>query len=151
VALPGPRAEELRAMLSYLAATPVQDLKGKVEEIWHAALQPQAIKEGVAPGILAFLKERMLSNNPTGLAAMAGNLLTAQDETEGLARHGIPAFVLYGEDDNAWPPALQERMSVRLGARKLCIPGAAHNPNVEAPATTAHALTEFWNSAEPGG
>jgi hypothetical protein len=35
-----------------------------------------------------------------------------------------------------------------MNAERTCIPGAAHNPNVEAPATTAHALTKFWNAAE---
>ena len=35
-----------------------------------------------------------------------------------------------------------------LGARRECIPGAAHSPAVEAPATTAHALTDFWDAAE---
>ena len=39
-------------------------------------------------------------------------------------------------------------MAARLNAERTCIPAAAHNPNVEAPATTAHALTTFWNAAE---
>jgi hypothetical protein len=39
-------------------------------------------------------------------------------------------------------------MATRVGAQKFCIPGASHNPNVEAPATTAHALTQFWTAAE---
>jgi pimeloyl-ACP methyl ester carboxylesterase len=41
-------------------------------------------------------------------------------------------------------------MAHRLGARRVCIPGAAHSPAVEAPATTASILTEFWNTAESG-
>lgn len=147
-ALPGPRAEDLRTMLSYLVGTPTQDLKAKVEEIWHGALEPQAIEAGVSPEILAFLKERMLSNNPTGMVTMASNLLSAKDKTTELVNQNIPTLVLYGEDDNAWPPTEQEHMATRLGAEKFCIPGAAHNPNVEAPATTAHALTQFWTAAE---
>ncbi|HEY6274901.1 MAG TPA: alpha/beta hydrolase, partial [Streptosporangiaceae bacterium] len=39
-------------------------------------------------------------------------------------------------------------MAHRLGASRVCIPGAAHSPPVEAPATTASILTEFWNAAE---
>jgi hypothetical protein len=42
-------------------------------------------------------------------------------------------------------------MATSLAAQRTCIPGAAHNPNVEAPATTAHALTTFWNAAEARG
>jgi pimeloyl-ACP methyl ester carboxylesterase len=93
----------------------------------------------------------MLTNNPTALVTMASNLLTAGDKTQALATREIPTLVLYGEEDNAWPPTLQAEMSTRLGAQQFCIPGAAHNPNVEAPATTAHALTQFWTTAEANG
>jgi pimeloyl-ACP methyl ester carboxylesterase len=99
--------------------------------------------------VLAFLEDRMLANNPTGLVTMASHLLKAEDKTAALAARGIPAFVLYGEDDDAWPTEQQRDMAARLGAQGACIPGAAHSPNVEAPATTAHALTRFWNSVEP--
>lgn len=150
-ALPGLRADDLRAMLAHLDGTPTQDLKAKIEEIWHSALEPQAIEAGVKPPILEFLKDRMLTNNPTAMITMANNLLTAGDKTKALAARDIPTLVLYGEDDNAWPPTLQAEMSTRLGAQQFCIPEAAHNPNVEAPATTAHALTSFWTSAEANG
>jgi pimeloyl-ACP methyl ester carboxylesterase len=147
-ALHGPRAEELISTQAFLADTPTHELKAKIGEIWHAVLEPEAIEAGVPPEIVAFLKERMLSNNPTGLVTMASHLLTAEDKTIQLAVRDIPMFVLYGENDNAWPPAVQEDMATHLGAQRLCIPGAGHNPNVEAPATTAHALTSFWNATE---
>jgi pimeloyl-ACP methyl ester carboxylesterase len=147
-ALPGPRAAELRLFLNHVDGAADSDLKDKVAEMWHASLRPQAVAAGVSPPILAFLEQRMLGNNPTGLVAMATDLLNAEDRTGDLAARSIPTFVLYGEDDNAWPPALQEDMAARLNAERTCIPAAAHNPNVEAPATTAHALTTFWNATE---
>ena len=147
-ALPGPRAAELRAMLDFLNGTTGPDLKEKMAEIWLGSLKPQAIADGVPAPIVRFLGERMLANNPTGMATMASHLLTAGDKTHNLAAREIPTFVLYGEADNAWPPAAQETMAARLAAQRTCVPGAAHNPNVEAPATTAHALTSFWNAAE---
>jgi len=150
-ALPGPRAAELRSMLDLLDGAASRDLKGKIEEIWHGVLKPQAIADGVPAAIVRFLGERILASNPTGMATMAGHLLTAGDKTYNLAAREIPTFVLYGEDDNAWPPAAQEAMAARLAAQRTCIPGAAHNPNVEAPATTAHALTTFWNAMEARG
>jgi pimeloyl-ACP methyl ester carboxylesterase len=150
-ALPGPRAEELRSMLEFLDSAVEQELKGKIAEIWHGTLKPQAIADGVPAPIVTFLGERMLANNPTGMATMATHLLSASDKTNDLAARDIPTFILYGETDNAWPPAAQEEMSTRLGAQRACIPGAAHNPNVEAPATMAHALTEFWNAMESAG
>ena len=147
-ALSGPRAEELHFVLSYLDGTPAAGLGAKVAEIWHGTLRPQAEAAGVTGPVLGFLAERMLANNPTGLVTMATHLLKAEDKTAALAACGIPGFVLYGEDDNAWTTGQQQDMAVRLGAERTCIPGAAHNPNVEAPATTADALTRFWNAAE---
>ena len=147
-ALPRPRADELRLMLDLLDSAPPNQRGAKVAEIWHGALEPQAVADGVPAPIIAFLKERMLSNSPAGLAAMAAHLLAAPDKTADLASRNVPVFVLYGEDDNAWPPAQQADMAVRLNARRACISGAAHSPAVEAPAATAEALTSFWNAAE---
>jgi len=147
-ALPGARAEELHRFLSYVDGTPDAELADKVAQMWRASLKPAIVAAGVAAPIVAFLEERMLANNPAGLVAMATHLLKAQDRTGELAALGIPTFVLYGEDDNAWPTAQQQDMADRLNAERLCIPAAAHNPNVEAPATTAHALTTFWNALE---
>jgi pimeloyl-ACP methyl ester carboxylesterase len=150
-ALPGPRAGELRSFLHHTDGTPAPELGAKIAEVWHASLKPQSAAAGVPAEILAFLQERMLANNPTALVTMATDLLRAEDKTAALAARQIPAFVLYGENDNAWPPAQQRDMAVRLGAERTCIPGAFHNPNVEAPATTAHALTTFWDKREAQG
>jgi pimeloyl-ACP methyl ester carboxylesterase len=148
-ALPGPRAEELHFMLNYLDGTPASGLRDKITEIWNGVLKPEAMSAGVTEPIVAFLEQRMLANNPTGLVTMASHLLKAEDKTAELAALGVPTFVLYGEDDNAWPTAQQREMASVLNAERTCIPAAAHNPNVEAPASTAHALTKFWDSAEP--
>jgi pimeloyl-ACP methyl ester carboxylesterase len=147
-ALTGPRAEELHFMLNYLDGTPPAGLNAKVAEIWHGVLKPEVTAAGVAHPVVAFLEERMLANNPTGLVTMATHLLKAEDKTAELAACAIPTFVLYGEEDNAWPTSQQRDMAERLNAERTCIPSAAHNPNVEAPATTAHALTKFWNASE---
>ena len=152
--LGGPRAEELRAMLAALDVEsgdlPDKDrLQAGVAEIWQAYLEPLAVAEGVTEPVLAFLAKRMKSNDPSALVLAARYLLSAPDRTPDLARLGqIPMLVLYGENDNAWSPAAQEDMARRLRARRVCIPGAAHSPAVEAPATTASALTTFWEAAE---
>jgi pimeloyl-ACP methyl ester carboxylesterase len=152
--LPGYRAEALHFMLGYLDGTPAAGLPGKLAEIWHGSLKPGFVEAGIAEPVLSFLEARMLANNPTGLVTMATHLLKAEDKTAGLASAsgtgggGFPVYVLYGEDDDAWPAATQADMAARLQAGHTCIPAAAHNPNVEAPATTAHALTAFWNKAE---
>lgn len=151
-AVPGKRAQALRFFLDAVAdAPPGEELRAKVAEVWHARLRPQAEAAGLPRHILDFLTERMLANNPVGLVTMARDLLAAEDRTAELAERKIPTFVLYGEDDDAWPADVQEDMAAALRATRSCIPAAAHSPAVEAPATTAEALTDFWNATEGAG
>jgi pimeloyl-ACP methyl ester carboxylesterase len=158
-ALTGPRANELRAMLTTLGVgdggwadggRPDKDtLRAGIAELWRAHLEPQAVAAGVPGHIVAFLGRRMLGNDPDGLVLMAAHMLAAPDRTAELARlDWLPMLVIYGEDDNSWSPDAQEDMARRLGARRVCIPAAVHSPAVEAPATTASALTRFWDAAE---
>jgi pimeloyl-ACP methyl ester carboxylesterase len=156
-ALTGPRARELDAMLTTLGTGETAGdgepldaaaLGAGIADIWRVHLEPQAIAVGVPEPIVAFLGRRMLANDPAGLVLMARHMLTAPDRTAELARLDLPMLVIYGEDDNAWSPAAQEAMAQQLGARRLCIPAAMHSPAVEAPATTASALTQFWDAAE---
>jgi pimeloyl-ACP methyl ester carboxylesterase len=168
-ALTGPRAEELRVMFTVLGVSsaasaasvasvasaasgglPDRDtLAAGIAGIWRDYLEPQAIADGVPAPIVAFLARRMASNDPYGLVQMARHLLSAPDRTSELARlDRFGVLVIYGEDDTSWSPGAQETMARRLGARRICIPGASHSPAVEAPATTAIALTQFWDAAE---
>ena len=172
-ALTGPRARDLRAMLAALgagdgpgdvgrpgnptpdsaapdkAAPDTAELRAGIAELWRSHLEPQAVAAGVPGDIVAFLCRRMRGNDPDGLVLMAAHMLAAPDRTAELARlDRLPMLVIYGENDNSWSPAAQENMARRLGARRLCIPAAVHSPAVEAPATTASALTQFWDAAE---
>jgi pimeloyl-ACP methyl ester carboxylesterase len=156
-ALTGQRADELRAMLAALGIEEALDdsslpetdvLRAGIADIWRVHLEPQAVAAGIPAPIVAFLGRRMLANDPAGLILMARHMLAAPDRTAELARLDLPMLVIYGEDDNAWSPAAQEAMAQRLGARRFCIPAAMHSPAVEAPATTASALTQFWDAAE---
>ena len=157
-ALTGARAKDLRALLAALGAgeghgdgdRPDQaDLRAGIAELWRSYLEPQAIAAGVPGHIVAFLGRRMRDNDPDGLVLMAAHMLAAPDRTAELARlDQLPMLVIYGEDDNTWSPVAQENMARRLGARRLCIPAAVHSPAVEAPTTTASALTQFWDAAE---
>jgi pimeloyl-ACP methyl ester carboxylesterase len=129
-----------------------------IGQIWRERLEPQARSEGTDERIIAFLRERTHRTCPTGLIVMARYLLACPDRTDELAalarpaeRGGVaelPVMVIYGENDDAWPPTVQDKMARRLQAERACIPGAAHSPAIEAPETTARALTTFWNAAE---
>jgi pimeloyl-ACP methyl ester carboxylesterase len=159
----GQRAELLRGMLALVDAAEAENpggqtgdaidadrrLRPTVEKIWDEHLEPQARQDGVPGPVIAFLHKRMMGNSPTGLVAMARYLLSCPDRTAELAHlDELPIMVLYGENDDAWPAAAQERMARRLGADRVCIPGAGHSPAVEAPETTASTLTAFWRTAE---
>ena len=149
--LTGPAADELTSLLGYLDGNSPEVMRHTIEQIWDSVLGPQAVAAGVKPEIVAFLRERMLGNSPVGLQVTAQYLLRAPDRTSELAGQlHIPVLVLYGEDDDKWGPAAQEEMASRLGAQRVCIPGAAHSPAVEAPETTASALNAFWHAAEGG-
>ena len=163
-ALTGARAQDLRAMLASLGVgddgradggwadggrPDTAALRAGIAELWQAHLEPQAVAAGVPSHIVAFLGRRMRGNDPVGLVLMAAHMLAAPDRTAELARlDQLPMLVIYGENDNSWSPDAQEDMALRLGARRLCIPAAVHSPAVEAPATTASALTRFWDAAE---
>ncbi len=165
-ALTGRRARDLRAMLAALGVTgdgsddgdggdggrvrPDKDaLRAGIAELWRSRMEPEASAAGIPGDIVAFLGRRMLGNDPDGLILMATHMLAAPDRTAELARlDDLPMLVIYGENDNTWSPVAQENMARRLGARRVCIPAAVHSPAVEAPATTASALTQFWDAAE---
>jgi pimeloyl-ACP methyl ester carboxylesterase len=144
-AITGGREVEGRVLL---AALP----KVGLEHLWSTRMEPDAIAKGVPSDIVAFLRRRMFMNSPAGLMGMANELLSMSDRVDELAKvsggASLPVLVLYGENDDAWAPEDQAFMAERLGARKVVIPGAAHSPAVEAPETTASALTAFWNDAE---
>ena len=147
-ALTGPRAAVLRAVLSHLESVPPDGLGAEVKRIWDTQLEPAAVADSVPADIIDFLRTRMLSSCPTGLWSMAHVLLDCPDRTSALAAVGAPLLVVYGENDDAWAPSIQDEMAHRLGAQRVCIPGAGHSPAVEAPETVASTLTTFWNAVE---
>jgi pimeloyl-ACP methyl ester carboxylesterase len=156
-AIGGQRAADLRDVVAMLdpAADRTSDDLSQLSELvrraWHDQHEPQARADGVEEHIIAFLRERTLRTDPISLIVLARYVLDCPDRTGELAdlvAAGLAATVVYGENDDAWPPAEQDRMALRLGVQRTCIPGAAHSPAIEAPVTTASTLTDFWNRAE---
>ncbi|GHE35613.1 alpha/beta hydrolase [Streptosporangium violaceochromogenes] len=140
-AIVGPRARAGRAMLAQLPEV-------GLEQMWYTRLEPEALAAGVPDEIVTFLRKRLLANSTTGLYTMTREVLSASDRCDELTQVDVPTLVLYGERDDGWPPVLQSEMARRLGAECVVVPGAAHSPAVDAPETTAAALTRFWNTAE---
>lgn len=138
-AIPQPAATNLGLIVQ---ALPVMDL----EAIWAAKRQLESAEETEPhpPEIETWLHRRFVANHPTALLRLAEQLLGEEDRVDELATVELPVLVLFGEADDAWPPALQEDMARRLGAQARLIEGAGHSPAAERPEQTAGALLEFW-------
>jgi pimeloyl-ACP methyl ester carboxylesterase len=91
-----------------------------------------------------FLFQRWAASSATGLKVMGEALLTATDQVEELAAAGVPTLVIHGEDDDAWPPAVQKEMAHRLGADHVAVPGSVHSPACEEPEAFVVALLRYW-------
>ncbi|PRY01979.1 alpha/beta fold hydrolase [Allonocardiopsis opalescens] len=143
-AIAGARESDARRLITALQSY-------TVEEIWEHNLSAGVAASTLPQEVKAFLYKRMVANTPAGLAQMAHEVTSAADRVAELAAVPVPKLVLYGENDDAWPPQVQAEMAEQLGASRVVVPGAAHSPNVEAPETTASALTDFWNACERGG
>jgi pimeloyl-ACP methyl ester carboxylesterase len=92
------------------------------------------------------MHDRFVANHPAGLLRLAEQLLDVTDRTDELTATGVPTLVLYGEDDDVWPPQLQAAMAGRLGAPVVALPDVGHSPAADAPGPTAGALLDFWAS-----
>ncbi|OKI15315.1 hydrolase [Nocardiopsis sp. TSRI0078] len=147
-ALSGPSADTARGLIASVSMNPTPE---RLRELWEE--QFDAVAQGRTPQaeIRGFLRERLLASSAVGLMHMAEEMLAAPDRVDELSRVEVPKLVLYGENDEAWPLEEQDRMAERLEAKRLVVPGAGHSPNVEAPETTASALTAFWNETESVG
>ncbi|MFI6844718.1 alpha/beta fold hydrolase [Kitasatospora sp. NPDC050467] len=139
-------AERTKLLISVL---PTMSL----EEIWQVL---QQMEEGSGdparhrtPEVTGFLHRRWLANVPQALMTTGSHLVDAPDLVDELAAAAgaLPALVLSGVRDYAWPVPEQTKMAERLGARRVVVEDADHSPNAEQPAATAEALAGFWSRA----
>jgi pimeloyl-ACP methyl ester carboxylesterase len=116
----------------------------------HAAMEQLAMTDPKALAVpaptRAFLSQRFLANSAAGLQGMAEAMTTEPDRVAELAATGLPVLVAHGAADDAWAPAAQADMAVRLGARHEVIPGSIHSPAIENPTRTLEVLLDFWGS-----
>ena len=141
---PGPisntRHDDLNALVAALPHTPLP----VIYQVMDAA-DRAAGWEPPSQQVADMLETRFLANSPHGLRSKASILLSADDRTHELvelANAGLRVWVVYGENDDAWPKAEQDHVAAALGISPVVIPDAAHSPNAENPQATAHA----WNA-----
>ncbi len=139
-ALDGERAAMIAHLEPVLAASGLAGVYAASLAIYRAQA---GYVEPVAP-LAAFLERRFVAGVPAMLQGMGQALRSEPDRVAELAAVAPPTLVLYGADDDAWPPEVQQDMATRLGAAQVVIPDAAHSPAVENPTATASALIAFW-------
>lgn len=136
-------AEEQTTMLRLMAeAIPTMGL-AKVYDAKRELERNRGLAEP-EPEIEAFLRRRFVSNAPASLAAITRHLVDAPDLVDELAAIGIPKLVVFGENDDGWPPAVQIEMAKRLSADYEVIAGAGHSAAVDQPDETRRVLATFW-------
>jgi pimeloyl-ACP methyl ester carboxylesterase len=144
---PGPisstRHDDLNALVDALPHTPLPLIYQIMDTADRASGWEPPSQE-----VADMLEERFLANSPHGLRSKAAILLTADDRTDelvALAQSGLPIWVVYGENDDAWPTAEQDQVAAALGVPPVVIPNAAHSPNAENPLATAKAWNELFS------
>lgn len=91
------------------------------------------------------MKRRWLASDRRSVLTHARHLLTEPSIVGEVSAFGLPAHVVYGSNDDAWPLAMQDAMAVDLHAETTVIAGAGHCPNEDAPEYTAAVLADFWD------
>jgi pimeloyl-ACP methyl ester carboxylesterase len=139
-ALPGRRATTIPGMLKLVDESGTAALADVIAEIEKKDPRIVAVDDDVR----AFLHQRRLLGSAVALRVMGEELLVAPDEVGALAATGVPTLVVFGEEDDAWPPEVQREMATRLGVEVVEIPGAGHSPACEAPDAFVEVLASFW-------
>jgi len=111
------------------------------------------------PGLVASLRERILSASPLGIANALHGLAARADSRETLPTIAAPTLVLVGAEDALTPPAEAATMAAAIPRARLdVIPQAGHLANLENPAAANPALRAFlardaarWRSRRAGG
>jgi len=131
----------LRARLTELERLVPRGVLAIYEELERMRPPGEPVPE---PEVAAFLRDRFLASSLAGYLGMGDAITSEPDRVDALRDSGVPALVCFGESDNAWLPAQQREMAVRLDAQLTVIASAGHSPAVDRPTQTTAALTTFW-------
>ncbi len=99
----------------------------------------------VRPEAVARYKADFLASDPEGLYWTAEAVFTRPNLLPRLSEIAVPTLVVVGEQDVVTPLAQAQALAEGLAdARLLVVPESGHFTTVEAPATLAGALRDFW-------
>ena len=104
------------------------------------------------PGVgwAEFQRIRALDTASENLVGIARILSQLRPDTPALAATGVPVHVLYGDQDEIWPPSWYAEEAADLGARESIIRGGAHSAQLQFPQQWAEFASSYWADVESG-
>ena len=104
------------------------------------------------PGVgwAEFQRIRALDTASENLVGIARILSQLRPDTPALAATGVPVHVLYGDQDEIWPPSWYAEEAADLGARESVIRGGAHSAKLQFPRQWAEFASSYWADVESG-
>ena len=109
-------------------------------------LSPKTLE--TKPEVVEALRQTMLRQRPTGIAAAARGMAKRADSTALLPKIAVPTLVLGGADDALSPPSSLDAIAAAIpGACRATIPDAGHVASLENPDAFADAVLRWAESA----
>ena len=104
------------------------------------------------PGVgwAEFQRIRALDTASENLVGIARILSQLRPDTPALAATGVPVHVLYGDQDEIWPPSWYAEEAADLGAHESIIRGGTHSPQLQFPQQWAEFASSYWEDVESG-
>lgn len=104
------------------------------------------------PGVgwAEFQRIRALDTASENLVGIARILSQLRPDTPALAATGVPVHVLYGDQDEIWPPSWYAEEAADLGAHESIIRGGTHSPQLQFPQQWAEFASSYWADVESG-
>jgi pimeloyl-ACP methyl ester carboxylesterase len=144
---PGPVGTAAQSDARLLLDVLAQVSPGQVQ-VLKEQLDAQAGVPAPPRQVAAFLRRRWQRTSAGHLRALADLALAPPDRREPLQRAlrvaGIPALMLWGENDEVWDSEAFSALADQLAAAAVVVPGAGHSAAVEAPVAMVEALDAFW-------
>ncbi len=113
-------------------------MPGMADRLVPGLVSPQA------PAMALQIARDIMARVPEATYRQALPAIAGFDRREALAALRVPALLLAAEHDRTAPPDVMQRMAARVpGAEFICLSGAGHIANVEAPAAFNAAVVAF--------
>ena len=142
-----------RAVYDWMNTLPILDPlptgPGARQQVLRAYFPDMNFAE-VGVGWAEFQRIRALDTASENLVGIARILSQLRPDTPALAATGVPVHVLYGDQDEIWPPSWYAEEAADLGARESIIRGGTHSPQLQFPQQWAEFASSYWADVESG-